>query len=210
MFHNIDQNTDEWLSLRAGKVTGSAIARVMANDGKAFGDPAKKLAVDIAIEQLTGKPIGGGYSNDHMERGKEQEPIARQMYEDRYFCTVENGGFFDNGFTGCSPDGIVDSGLVEIKSVIPSVQYKRVKSGTYDPAYRWQLIFNLKESGKDWIDFVSFCANFTDDKKLIVHRMHAEQQAVAFQKIDRRLEKFRLFVDQVKSDISNDAIKVAA
>ena len=60
MHHNIDQNTDDWLDLRAGHLTGSNIAKVMANYGKAFGDPAKKLAVDIALEQITGKPLNNG------------------------------------------------------------------------------------------------------------------------------------------------------
>lgn len=201
MFFDIEQNTDEWLELRAGHLTGSAIAKVMANDGKAFGEPAKKLAVDIALEQITGKSISSGYSNEHMERGHRQEPIARQLYERDYFCSVENGGFFDNGFTGCSPDGIVGNGLIEIKSVIPSVHYKRVKNGGFDSSYRWQLMFNLKESGKDWIDFISFCENFTEEKRLYVYRITASEQAEDFAKMEKRIADFLTLVYEVKQDI---------
>lgn len=201
MFYNIDQNTDEWLELRAGKVTGSAVSKIMANYGKAFGEPAKKLAVDIAIEQLTGKPIGNGYSNEHMQRGHEQEPIARQLYEDEYFCDVENGGFFDNGFTGCSPDGIVGDGLIEIKSVIPSVQYKTIKRGAHDPAYHWQLIHNLYESDKNWIDYASFCADFPKGKKLFVTKLTVSQVTEDFKKLNLRMTEFKSLVDQVKQDI---------
>ncbi len=201
MFHDINQNIDEWLELRAGHLTGSAVSKVMANDGKAFGDPAKKLAVDIALEQITGKPISSGYSNDHMERGHEQEPIARQLYESARFCDVDNGGFYDNGFTGCSPDGIVGNGLIEIKSVIPSVHYKRIKNGGFDSAYRWQIMFNLKESGKDWIDFISYCANFTEDKQLYVHRILASEQQEDFDKMDKRIADFQSLVYEVKQDI---------
>ena len=201
MFHDINQNIDEWLELRAGHLTGSAVSKVMANDGKAFGDPAKKLAVDIALEQITGKSISSGYSNDHMERGHEQEPIARQLYESLYFCDVDNGGFFDNGFTGCSPDGVVSNGLIEIKSVIPSVHYKRIKNGGFDSAYRWQIMFNLKESGKDWIDFISYCANFTEDKQLYVHRILASEQQEDFDKMDKRIADFQSLVYEVKQDI---------
>ncbi len=53
MFHSIEQNTPEWLELRAGKATGSAIPKIMANDGKAFGEPAKRLAVEIAINTIS-------------------------------------------------------------------------------------------------------------------------------------------------------------
>ena len=201
MFIDIDQNSDEWLELRGGHLTGSAVSKVMANDGKAFGDPAKKLAVDIALEQITGESISSGYSNDHMARGHEQEPMARHLYESEYFCDVTNGGFFDNGFTGCSPDGIVGDGLIEIKSVIPSVHYKRIKNGGFDSSYRWQLMFNLKESGKDWIDFISFCANFTEDKRLYVHRLYAADQIEDFEKMDKRIAEFLTLVEEVKQDI---------
>ena len=47
MWHNIEQNTDDWLVMRSGKLTGSGVSKPMANLGKAFGEPAKKLAVDI-------------------------------------------------------------------------------------------------------------------------------------------------------------------
>ena len=204
MHYPIEQNTDEWLQMRSGHLTGSSIAKVMANDPKAFGEPAKRLAVDIALEQITWRPIGGGYSNADMLRGHEQEPIARQLYESEYFYTVDAGGFFDNGFTGSSPDGLVDSdGLIEIKSVIASQQYKRVKSGTYDSAYRWQLMFNLQQSGRDWIDYVSYCPDFPDGQQLFVQRIHANAQAETFTKMNVRIAKFLKLVEQVKADIQN-------
>lgn len=202
MFHDIAQNSDEWLLLRSGKLTGSAISKVMTNYGKAFGEPAKKLAVDIALEQETGQPLESGYTNEHMERGHEQEPFARALYESSFFTTVENGGFFDNGFTGCSPDGIVENGLIEIKSVIPSVHYMRIKNGGFDSAYKWQLLFNLKESGKDWIDFVSYCANFTEKKRLYVYRILASEQSEAFEMMESRIADFLTLVYEVKQDIA--------
>lgn len=203
MFHDILQNNDDWLLMRAGKATGSAIAKIMANYGKSFGDPAKKLAANIAVEQLTGKNISSNYTNEHMQRGHEQEPIARMLYEETYFCDVANGGFFDNGFTGCSPDGLVeDNGVIEIKSVIASVQYATLKRGTYDPAYKWQLNFNLKETERDWIDYASFCQEFPDNRKLIVYRMNKDEQQEEFKMIDDRLAEFKKLVDEVKRDIS--------
>ena len=41
----------EWWSVRAGLVTGSKIASIMANYGNAFGEPAKAYAAQIAVEQ---------------------------------------------------------------------------------------------------------------------------------------------------------------
>lgn len=205
MFHDIEQNTDEWLLLRSGKLTGSAVSKVMANYGKALGEPAKKLAVDIAIEQITGRPIESGYSNEHMERGHEQEPLARALYQDEYFCEVLNGGFFDNGSTGCSPDGRVDDGLIEIKSVIPSVQYKTIKRNAHDPAYHWQLVFNLAECEKEWIDYISFSAAFPEGQQLFVERLTKEQVAEDIEKLYTRIDEFIELIHAVKSDIKEAA-----
>lgn len=202
MFHDIQQNTDEWLKMRAGKVGGSSIGAIMANYGKAFGDPAKKLAVKLALEQITGQPQASGYNNSHMERGHEQEPIARALYEETYFCDVLNGGFFDNGKTGVSPDGrVTREGLLEIKSVIDSVQFSTVKRDGFDPKYKWQCVFNLKESECEWIDYVSFCADFPEGKRLFVDRIYIADCIEEAEMIDKRLAEFWPLVDETKKII---------
>jgi len=203
MWHNIEQNTDEWLAMRAGKITGSVIGSIMANYGKAFGEPAKKLSVNIAVERLTGKMIDSdGFSNAHMDRGHAEEPIARLRYEELYFTDVTNGGFFDNGDTGCSPDGLVsDNGVIEIKSVLPTVHYATIKRKSFDPKYKWQLVFNLRESGRDWIDYISYCSSFPQESNLFV--CHTEKEAFSneLEMIETRLAEFKALVETVMNDI---------
>ena len=170
---DVEQNQDEWLALRVGRVGGSTIGKIMANYGKAFGKPAHDAALQIALEQIRGVSYENGYSNAHTERGHEQEPIARQMYEEMFFCDVTNGGYFIvDDLRGCSPDGLVyDDGMIEIKSVIPSVHYETIKRGSYDPKYKWQLAYNLVCSEREWIDYVEFCADFPEGKRLFVQRL---------------------------------------
>lgn len=194
-FHDIAQNTDEWLQLRAGRLTSSNLGKVMANYGKAFGEPAKKLAVSIAIERITGVPISSNYTNEHMERGHEQEPIARMLYEEQTFCDVQDGGFFCNDDIGCSPDGLTSDGVIEIKSVIEGVHFNNVKRQNVDPAYRWQCIGNLKLTGKDWIDFISYCEGYPDDKKLFIHRLYPKDLTEEFKMIDGRIDEFLRLVE---------------
>ena len=211
IFHDIEQNTDEWLALRGGKLTGSGFGRIMPNFGKAFGDPAKKYATTIAVEQITGQPISSDYSNAHMERGHEQEPIARMRYEDEFFCDVTNGGFFDLGNIGVSPDGLVcGDGVIEIKSVIASVHYASIKRQTYDPAYKWQLVGNLFYTQRDWIDFVSFCADFPEDKRLYVCRVERDDFKQEFEMLQQRVSQFFELVEQIKTDILNSNYNVTA
>ena len=172
-FHDVAQGSDEWFELRKGKLTGSPVGKVMSNFGKAFGDPAKKLAVSIACEQVTGRlNEGDSYSNFHMDRGSIQEPIARALYEDQTFVDVTNGGFFEAGNCGVSPDGLVgDNGQIEIKSVIASVHYANIKRGGIDPAYKWQKYFSLQKTGRDWLDFISYCADFPEETQLFIYRI---------------------------------------
>lgn len=204
-WHDIDQNSDEWFLLRAGKVTASNLKVVMANYGKAFGEPAKKYAVDIAVQQLSGSTSGGGYTNEHMQRGHDEEPLARMAYEEQYFCDVTNGGFFEDGDTGTSPDGLVGSdGMIEIKSHVPSAHYAVIARQSFASAYKWQLAGHLKTSGRDWVDFVSYCSNFPEDKKLYVHRSYKEDFMKEFSMIDIRLNEFRVLIDTNKSVILNN------
>lgn len=199
MFHDIEQNTDEWLKLRSGKLTMSNLSKVMANYPKAFGEGAKKLAVTIAIEQITGVSLSGGFSNFHMERGHEEEPIARALYEEDTFCTVTNGGFFESGFLGCSPDGLVDDdGVIEIKSGIPHAHYDRVRRGKLDPTYRWQCVGNLKQTGRDWLDFISYCADFPEDRRLYVFRIFASDLKEDYSDIELRVRQFEEYVFNTK------------
>lgn len=201
IFHDVDQNSDEWFGLRCGKLTSSNMSTVMANYGKAFGAPAQQLAVRIALETVTGVPYSNGYTNADMERGHIEEPIARLLYESERFVTVKNGGFFEDGFLGSSPDGLVDDdGLVEIKSAIPHIHFARVKRNAMDPTYRWQCVSQLMVTGRGWLDFISYCSDFPEDRRLFVHRMLASDYQDEFAMVTQRTAEFQGLV--------NDSIKI--
>lgn len=190
----------------ANKIDADAALQVMKNKHPlmSFGEPAKQLAVKLAIEQITGKRTESGFSNAHMDRGHAQEPIAAMLYENTYFCDVTNGGFFEDGKTGCSPDGLVDDdGVIEIKSVIASVHYETIKRNSVDPAYRWQVDFNLKTTGRDWLDFISYCADYPVDNQLFVHRIHKADRVEQFKMIDIRVGQFMELLDETKGRINN-------
>ncbi|MDY7559911.1 YqaJ viral recombinase family protein [Pseudomonas sp. CCC3.2] len=196
IWHDVPQNTDAWTALRTGKATASNFACFMANDGKPFGDPAKRYALQIALERITGRKAEFGFKNAEMERGHEQEPIARMMYEEERFVDVTNGGFFDLGEYGDSPDGLVGhDGVLEIKSVIAAVHYDTLRRGSFDPSYRWQLVGHLDCTGRDWVDFTSYCSDFPESGQLITYRQDRDD----FREELLRLEDRRgLFLELVE------------
>ena len=197
---DIQQNTPEWEELRVGRVGGSSIAKVMANYGKAFGKPAQELAERIALEQLQGKAVGSNYTNEHMQRGHAEEPIARDLYEKETFSEVTNGGYYiESEDVGVSPDGLVDNdGMIEIKCVIYSVHFQTKRREAYDPKYKWQLALNLSASGREWIDYVEFCSEFPKGNRLFVQRLTRADIGQMADKIRHRLSQFKVLVEQNK------------
>ena len=204
-FYDIEQNSEEWFQLKAGKVSGSKIKDVMAGckdintcRTASWGEGAKKYAIKIALERITGEYIGDGYSNGHMDRGHEDEPIARELYEELNFCTVTNGGFFDNGTSGCSPDGLVgEKGRIEIKSELPHLFYMTKKQNRAPLDKRWQIPFNLKESNGDWIDCIDYCRQYPEGKRIFVKRFTVAECKTDFQMIDIRLALFEKYVSEI-------------
>ena len=207
MWIDIEQNTDEWLDLRVGRLGGGkgGIDVVMANYGKAFGNPAHAKAVQIALGKIRKRSFESEYANAHMERGHEQEPVARRLYEETQFVEVTNGGYFTLGDDiGVSPDGRVDDdGIIEIKSRIASIHYETVKLQRFPPGDKWQLAFNLKVSGREWIDYVEYCAEFPEGKKLFIQRLYAKDLKKEFDMIDIRLKEFFKLVSDKTAVIQN-------
>ncbi len=190
MWIEVEQNTDEWHELRRGVVTASNFPKIMANYGKAFGNPAKEYAQKKALERVTGElDESSSYKNSYMDRGHELEPVAKMLYEEQTFNFVSNGGFYKDGNLGDSPDGLIGSkGVIEIKSVIPNTQWKRLKSGKYDTAYQWQIQGHLLLSSREWCDFVSYCPEMNEKNILFIDRVYPDKES--FKMLKERLTEF--------------------
>lgn len=196
-WHDVEQNSPEWDSLRLGKATASSYSKFMANYGKAFGDPALNYALQIALERVTGNKAEYSFRNEDMERGHEQEPLARMLYEEQCFVDVASGGFFDWGDWGDSPDGLIENdGVVEIKCVIASTHHANIRRGKPDPAYKWQLVGHLDGTGRDWVDFVSYCSDYPEHKQLAVFRTYRADVLEELSQLNERRGQFLALVRQ--------------
>ncbi len=258
-FHDVQQNEEEWETLRLGKVTASGFGAFMEgaslddkhilinadnivcsshstqelaeknaktlkldefnivksrlgfskgdvydeNDtSKLFNETATRYALKVALERIKGVKSEFSFTNAHMERGHAQEPVARMLYEEQTFCFVSNGGFFDHGDYGDSPDGLADEdGVIEIKSVIAPTHYATLLRGGYDPAYKWQLIGHLDCTGRDWVDFVSYCSDFPIDNQLLIYRLKRENYLPEIELLRKRRDDFIKFVDTIVARI---------
>lgn len=196
---DVQQNSPEWEELRLGKATASNFGKFMANYGKTFGEPAQRYALQIALEIVTGRKAEYSFKNDDMERGHEQEPIARMLYEEQRFVDITNGGFFDCGDYGDSPDGRIESvGVIEIKSVIASTHEATIRRGAPDPSYKWQLVGHLDCTGCEWVDFVSYCSDYPEWRQLAVFRTYRDDVK---RELEHLAERRAEFLELVKAKV---------
>lgn len=206
MFIDVRQNTEDWFKLRLGNVTSSNLGLIMANEGKAFGNPAKEYALKIALERKKGEALeADNYSNAWMERGHELEPVARNLYEEKLFVVVKNGGFFKHETLsfGGSPDGCVahENGGIEIKCPKHTTHFNNLKRGAFDPAYRWQLLGNLWLCEFDYIDFISYSPEFPRKTQIFIDRLRKEDFKEEIDKIQPRLIEFESLIKQIEQKI---------
>ncbi len=205
MFVDVAQNSEEWDIWRMDKVTSSKFAVVMAHEGKAFGEPAKKYAKEIAANIITGEiEEKESYTNQFMKDGHQYEPIAVEYYEREKFISTSNGGFFyskDERF-GDSPDrNAGKNGTVEVKCVIRTTQIDRIEKKGYDTTYKWQIQGHIWLGEKQWCDFVQFCHSMPENARLYVFRVERDEDMI--NRLKARLEEFWKLVESNMRMIKN-------
>jgi len=171
----IEQRTELWHQARLGKVTASKIADVMASgrSGAPSVTRANYLA-QLLCERLTGRPTEG-YTNDAMQHGTDNEPIAINAYEMAQDVIVNPIGFVDHpsiAMSGASPDGLVgEDGLIEVKCPNSATHLATLKGGSIDGRYMKQMQWQMACTGRKWCDFVSFDPRMPEHLQLHVRRV---------------------------------------
>lgn len=124
-------------------------------------DTAHGLALTLAAERITGH-VEQIHENSDMLRGTLDEPFARDKYAEHH-APVDQIGFMvinDLGFrVGYSPDGLVGyDGLIEIKSRKQKKHLATILADAVPLENMAQCQAGLLVSGREWIDYVSFCS----------------------------------------------------
>lgn len=154
---DFEQGTPEWFAARMGIPTASEFDTVQAR-GKGGGESKTRRTylLKLAGEILTGSPMYS-FQNDHMERGKEMEAEARDLYAMVTDNVPERVGFMRRGDAGASPDSLIGAdGLLEIKTKLAHLQIDCILSGEVPSEHRAQCQGQLWISGRQWVDFVSY------------------------------------------------------
>lgn len=155
------QGSDEWLAMRCGLITASEMKLILTPTLKvANNEKTRAHAYELAFQRLT-QYVEPQYVSDAMLRGQEDEIYARAAYAEHYAPVTECGFITRDfgGFTiGYSPDGLVgDDGLIECKSRDGKYQVQTIATNAVPEEYVLQLQTGLLVTGREWIDFISYC-----------------------------------------------------
>jgi putative phage-type endonuclease len=195
----IQQGTEEWHQLRLGKVTASRVADILAKTKSGASASRGNYLIELALQRVT-KTIEESYSNSAMEWGVATEPQARVAYE------VSTGNFVDQiafvnhptieGF-GCSPDGLVGEGLIEIKCPNSATHWSYIKANEPPQKYIIQMQAQMSVTGAKWCDFVSFDPRMPERSQLLIVRVNRDDEFIAEMEND-----IKQFLSEVEAEVN--------
>jgi hypothetical protein len=163
VMEDLEQGSTEWHDQRRGMVTASAVGQLITTKTMkpADNDYSRGLIATLTAERISGY-TDPTYMNADMWRGVDDEPRARELYSMHRAPAVEAGFMVrdDWGFEiGYSPDGLVgDDGLIEIKSRRQKKHLQTILADEVPSENMAQLQCGLLVSGREWIDYVSYCS----------------------------------------------------
>jgi len=174
MIEMMDQGSEEWFTIRIGKVTASRVADVIAKTKTGYSASRDNYMAQLICERLTGQR-GESFTNAAMQHGTDTEPLARAAYEAHADVLVDEVGFVPHPsiiMAGASPDGLVgDDGLLEIKCPNTATHIETLLSQTVPGKYNTQMQFQMACTGRSWCDFVSFDNRLPAELQLFVKRV---------------------------------------
>lgn len=171
-----EQGSAQWFEARLGIPTASEFKTILsvkkeAKDKITRQNYMRKLAGEI----LTGLPMES-YTNVHIERGKEQEDEARDLYCFMMDVEAQRVGFIRDHGAGCSPDSLVgENGGLEIKTALPHIQIERLEASELPSEHRAQVQGNIWIAGREYWDFACYCPRLP----LFVKRVYRDDGYIA-------------------------------
>jgi putative phage-type endonuclease len=195
---SVEQGTPEWHELRRGKVTASRVADILAKTKTGPSASRQNYLIELALQRTT-KTIEPSYTNAAMEWGTATEPQARVAYEVATHNFVDQVAFIDHptiqGF-GCSPDGIVGEGLIEIKCPNSATHWEYFKAKEPPKKYFIQMQAQMSVTGAKWCDFVSFDPRMPERSQLLIVNVPRDPEFILYMNAE-----IQQFLSEVEAEV---------
>lgn len=197
---NVEQGQSDWFAARLGIVTASHFKDVISKGrGKSESQTRRTYMMKLLAERITGE-VQPGHYNEHMLRGHEDEPKARDTYEFLSGNKVRQVGIIVDKTlrAGFSPDGLVgEDGCIEIKSKMAHLHIDCILKDEVPVEHMAQIQGGLLVSGRKWCDFVSYCR--APELDLFIKRVERDEEAIS--KIRDAIVEFNKQIDAFEKKI---------
>ena len=193
----MEQRTPEWIAARAGKVTASRVADIVAKTKSGYSTSRANYMAELLCERLTGK-AADFFQSSAMQWGTETEPMACAAYESHSGNLVAATGLMihpEIEMSGASPDGLIDEdGLIEIKCPLTATHIDTLLGKSVPGKYITQIHWQMACTGRTWCDFVSFDPRMPAEMQLFVKRVERDEKLV--QELEREVRLFLTELDE--------------
>jgi predicted phage-related endonuclease len=194
-----EQRSPEWFTARAGRVTSSNAADMLATISKGEAAARRNLRARLALERVTGKTLERDFQSQAMKDGVDREADALAEYEVLTGRLVVRTGFLKHNelMAGASLDGALDdfSGIVEAKSPLHATHLEYLRTGRVPLDYMRQLTHQLWLTGAQWCDWFSFQPDFPPALRVKLVRVKREDVDLAAYEL-----ALRLFLSEVDAE----------
>jgi putative phage-type endonuclease len=191
------QGSDDWLAQRAGKVTASRVADVVAKTKSGWSASRDNYAAQLIAERLTAV-VAESFTSAAMQWGTETEPQAKAAYTLFTGSAVDDVGFVPHptiAMSGASPDGLVgDDGLVEIKCPNTATHLETLLGASIDGKYIKQMQWQLACTVRAWCDFVSFDPRLPVNMQCKIIRVDRDPEMIA--SLEKEVSEFLAEIDE--------------
>lgn len=188
--HDVQQGSVDWFILRAGIATASDFDQLLTPkfEIRTGQMPRSYLAAKVA-EWWQDGPLPQFTSWD-VEQGKILEDEAIPTYELEFGEKVERVGFITNDkkTAGCSPDGLLDGGGLEIKCLQPTHHVSCLLKGGLPDEFAAQVHGSMYITGLPWWKIYLYRRRFPC--LLVTVFRDEEIQSRIAEALDAFLEKF--------------------
>ena len=202
--HDVEQRSDAWFALRAGRLTGSLADALLAERKRGTGELAVRRDArrKLVVERLTGIPAADSAKSAAMQHGIDTEAAAFRAYEARTGQMVRRAGFLAHTdlMVGASPDGYVGdfTGVLELKCPDSATHLDYLQANELPAEYRGQVIHTLWLSGAQWVDFMSYDDRFiAPELRTFLIRVKREDVDLAAYEL-----LVRMFLREVDDDVA--------
>jgi hypothetical protein len=121
--HNVEPSSGEWLSLRLGIPTASMMHKILTPAKLEFSKQARAYAFRLVAEKLLNESLDSIDHIEHVQRGKDLEPQAVNMFELVEEVKTAPVGFIttDDLRVGATPDRLIvgEAAALECKCPAP-------------------------------------------------------------------------------------------